>query len=104
MMEKPVGYCFCVVGRRMGPWRPTAADAREDALEAGYGSRDEFSATIYLDVTAEIWVTFDETVTVEARPPAPPIAIGVAEQPDAYPHRIDRIIARREAQEGREAA
>lgn len=95
MKGEPQAYCFCLAGHRMGPWRATQDDAKEDAVDAGHATRDEFSEVIYMTVPAEIWVTSDR-VEVEARLPRP----RAAPRGD-YPSRIDRIIARRE---GREAA
>jgi len=76
----------------MGPWRATADDAKEDAVDASFASRDEFSSTVYLDVPAEIWLTFDQ---VEIAP-----RVALAPAPGPYPLRIDRIISRRRAASG----
>lgn len=91
MMGRPTGYCFCILGRRHGPWRETELEARSDAMDAGHASLDECSETIYLDACAEIWVTYGDII-VEARDAAPLAA------PSPYPSRIERIIARREGQ------
>jgi len=93
MRGQPQAYCFCVAGHRRGPWRPTQEDAKEDAVDAGFGERDEFSEIIYLTVPAEIWVTFD-LVEVDARLPRPKATLK-----GGYPSRIERIIARRQGQQ-----
>ena len=83
-------YCFGVAGRARAPWRPSVDEARADAIEAGFASRDEVSGTIYLDALADIWVTYElvpaipREAALEGRPADRPLS------------RIERIIARRE--------
>lgn len=92
MEGPPRAYCFAYFGLRMGPWRASWAEAREDALDAGHAERDDVSATIYLDAGAEIWASH-AAVTTEPRPPAAPRIVV------PYPTRIERIIARRAGEE-----
>jgi hypothetical protein len=43
-----------------GPWRDTSREAKEDAIAAGLGSRDEHvPERIYLDALAEIETSAD---------------------------------------------
>lgn len=99
MMGQPLGYCFSVGATRMAPWRATVHEAKEDAIDAGFADRDEYAPDrIWITVPGEIGCTF-EPVEIEPRPPRPTML-----KQDTYPSRIERIIARREAQEGSKAA
>jgi hypothetical protein len=49
-----VEYALAIFRRRIGPWRATTDEAREDAVRTGNGSRDRESETIYLTVPADI--------------------------------------------------
>lgn len=96
-------YCFGVMGRAKAPWRPTAQEARADAVEAGFGWWSDYArppgapAMIYLHPLAEIWTTH-ELVPAIPRPIEPPSApVAAIDSDQDSPSRIDRIIARREA-------
>jgi len=93
------GYCFAVFGRAQAPWRETAAEARADAVDAGYGSMDEHSGTIYLTVPGEIWST-DQDVLILPRSTIKRVRDLEPERriSEARPKRIERIAARREEQ------
>lgn len=96
-------YCFGVMGRAKAPWRPTAQEARVDAVEAGFGWWSDYArppgtpGMIYLHPLAEIWTTH-ELVPAIPRPVDPPSmpARTIVDDQDGIT-RIDRIIARREA-------
>lgn len=49
-------YRLCVFERAVTPWRETMAEARQDALRLGHGSRDEHTGRVFLTVPAQIKV------------------------------------------------
>lgn len=97
MRRKEPAFAFGVAGVQKAPWRPTQDEARADALDAGWGSADEHSGTIYLDTLAEIWTTHELVAAFpRALVPGPKKNGPTSDRPLT---RIERIIARREAHE-----
>ena len=96
MRRRHPAYAFGVSGIQKAPWRPNQTEAREDALDAGFGHRERDRDTIYLHPLADIYFTRD-LVPVLPRAATEVPKNGPTSEPP--PSRIERIIARREAQE-----
>lgn len=101
MRRRDPAWAFGLGGIQKGPWRPTYDEACLDAMQADFATRDEATGTIYLHVLAEIWTTND-LVEVFPRALFPTDKEGPTS--DRPLTRIERIIARREAQNSAEAA
>lgn len=89
-------FAFGLGNIQKGPWRPTLEEAQADAIDADCATMDEDAGTLYMDALADIWITQD-LVPVFPRDPKPAPKNGPSSEPALS--RIDRIIARREAQE-----
>ncbi len=88
-------FAFGVMGVQKAPWRPSLDQAQADAIDAGAAAFDDDSETIYMDALAGIWETYD-LVPVFPRDPIPAQKKGPTSMEGLT--RIERIIARREAQ------
>lgn len=93
MRRRDPAYCFGICGSAKAPWRPSLDQAHADAIEAGMATKYDGSQTVFMTVPGEIWITH-ELVPVLPRDPMP---VPPAPRPDRPLSRIDRIIARREA-------
>ncbi|MDZ7895024.1 MAG: hypothetical protein U5M50_08790 [Sphingobium sp.] len=101
MRRRDPAWAFGLGGIQKGPWRPTYEEACQDAMGADFATRDEATGTFYLHVLAEIWTTTD---LVEVFPRALFAAKENGPTSASQLTRIERIIARREAQNSAEAA
>lgn len=59
-------FALSIFRKRIGPWRATRDEAKEDAVRTGNGSIDRHSETIYLMVPADI---ISRRVKVQEEPP-----------------------------------
>ena len=93
-MSDRASYCFAIFGVAKAPWRETREQAEADAIDAGLATVDDDRPDlVWLTVPAEIWATYEHV----------PVRAGSTERKkgptSAEPlSRIERIIARREAQ------
>lgn len=53
-MRTKTEYALAIFGKRIGRWRATPDEVKEDAVRTGNGSRDRSSETIYITVPADI--------------------------------------------------
>lgn len=96
MRRRDPAYAFGLQGIQKAPWRPEMEQAYADALDAGYGYPGEHGGGIYLHVFAEIWTTHDLVPVLPRKVTLPKENGPTSDRPLT---RIERIIARREAQE-----
>lgn len=114
MRRRDIAYALGVGGVQKGPWRPSADEAMSDALEMDFASVCELTGERYLHVLASIHHTAEEVEVVPrelctmgdifGRSVVKDIAPKNGPTSDKPLTRIERIIARREAQNSAEAA